>query len=235
MTFGDGGSYLLNRKKNMILCFHFSSFDAKMKAYLLLLALVLLLSTVSAEDPLCCVCEGCASYPSDRGGLYIDSGVTCGSLELEMATQYEPGDSTCTSLVNQYRDTCCNADITPSSVSQPQASTDKYDEYPQGEHAYCELCWKDSSFPTKPYTVNAILYIDGYPTCEDLYYMGHTGNIPDRLCYPLQDAMQGPCGCGLGGGGEDSDGHGNPSSGGYFSGVSNWFVLTLIVSTGFWI
>jgi len=86
----------------------------------------------------------------------------------------------------------------------------KQKTYPQGDNDPCEVCYKDNSFPSKPFTVTAILYMPGNPTCEDLFYMGRQGSIPNRLCYPLQDYMQGPCGCDGSGGG----GGGSPPSGG---------------------
>lgn len=58
----------------------------------------------------------------------------------------------------------------------------------------CDLCF-GGGYPNKPYTITAVQYINGNPTCADLYLMGLNGEIDPLLCYPMQLYMQKPCGC----------------------------------------
>jgi len=130
----------------------------------------------------------------DRGGLFLDSyGLTCGGLELNMTGVYSPGSAECADLQGKYRKSCCDATYTPIPVEQPPTPPPG-SSYPQGNEPICDICL-DGSFPTKPFSVTAVLYIPGNPKCEDLFWMGRAGTIPGRLCYPLQDYMQVPCGC----------------------------------------
>lgn len=116
-----------------------------------------------------------------------------------------PGSAVCVKEQDLYRRSCCDPTYNPLPVVQsPTASPGS--NYPQGNEPVCDLCM-DGSYPTKPNTVTAVLYIPGNPTCQDLYWMGLSGNIADYMCYPLQDYMQEPCGCitntaPTGGGGE---------------------------------
>jgi len=130
----------------------------------------------------------------DRGGLFLDSyGLTCGGLELNMTGVYSPGSAECADLQGKYRKSCCDATYTPIPVEQPPTPPPG-SSYPQGNEPICDICL-DGSFPTKPFSVTAVLYISDNPKCEDLFWMGRAGTIPGRLCYPLQDYMQVPCGC----------------------------------------
>lgn len=60
----------------------------------------------------------------------------------------------------------------------------------------CNLCFNGEP-PGKPYTITAVLYLPGNPTCKELYDMGQEGKIDQAICYPLQLYMQKPCGCDL--------------------------------------
>jgi len=190
-----------------------------LKANSVLLLLTLLVASVSAVDPKCCVCPGCRDQ-AGRFDLNLGGWITCADVDLEMARDLQPGTSECTSKQNEYYDRCCNANFNFNGVVEkvpdPNSIAAKQQTYPLGDNDPCEVCYKDNSFPSKPYTVTAILYMPGNPTCEDLFYMGRQGSIPDRLCYPLQDYMQGPCGCdgsGSGGGGSPPSGGGGGSGG----------------------
>jgi hypothetical protein len=61
--------------------------------------------------------------------------------------------------------------------------------------AFCNLC-KNGGFPGNPSTVTAVRFIDGNPTCRDLYNLGQNSQIPSRLCKPIQNSiLQEDCGC----------------------------------------
>jgi hypothetical protein len=108
----------------------------------------------------------------------------------------------------------CDSSFTPIPVVQaPQPAP--VSNMPKGDEPYCDLCL-DGSYPNRPNTVTAILYMEGNPTCHQLYHMGRTGNIPDRLCNPLVDFFQAPCGCGT-----SSNNGGGSSNGGATSASGN--------------
>lgn len=60
----------------------------------------------------------------------------------------------------------------------------------------CNIC-RNGQYPGKPYTITTVAYIEGNPTCRDLWFMGNNKEIHIDLCYPLQLFMRGPCGCDL--------------------------------------
>jgi hypothetical protein len=151
------------------------------------------------EFGLCCLCEECYLPASGRGSRFVDeSGLTCGMLLLEMAdptNESTVGSSTCRSLQNSFRRACCDSTYEPPEVAQAPTPVPRIN-LPQGTEPLCDLC-EDGAFPTRPRTVTAVLYIAGNPTCEQLYYMGLYGLIEDRLCNPMQNALEKGCGCGI--------------------------------------
>jgi hypothetical protein len=78
---------------------------------------------------------------------------------------------------------------------------------PKGSEPWCDLC-SNGGYPGKPNTVTAIIYMPGNPSCHQLYHMGRTGNIPDKLCNPLVDFFHQPCGCAAQGTSGSSNGGG---------------------------
>ena len=170
-----------------------------MMKYLLTL---LLLATANAQAPnyeedYCCLCPNCG--PRANPYTEVDSqGTICATLGSEMRDPqsiYQPGNDACKNAIKDHRDRCCDPNYSGPAIAQSNAEPeDPSDNYPQGTEPNCDVCI-DGSFPKKPHTITAVLYLPGNPTCEDLYYMGRTGNIPSRLCYPLQDYMVDPCGC----------------------------------------
>lgn len=64
-------------------------------------------------------------------------------------------------------------------------------QYPQ-QATPCNLC-PSGSFPTKPFTLTAVIYL-GTGTCQELYYKCLSG-VPTNMCAPIQDFMYTPCGC----------------------------------------
>jgi len=152
-------------------------------------------SSTGGNFRFCCLCDNCNRPVSNRGGLKItSSGDTCNTMSLKMARE-SAGSSTCSSNIGRYRNSCCNANSTPKAVAQSQQkAANPISSYKKGNEPTCHVC-ADGKFPRNPNVVTAILYMPGNPKCEDLYYMGRQGSIPDRLCNPLQDYFQQPCGC----------------------------------------
>jgi hypothetical protein len=161
------------------------------------------------ENDYCCLCPN-GAYPrnankSVRGveKMLGESAVTqtCKDLDSKMFNpshpNTKPGSANCRNLQNKYRACCCNANgFCPATSPAPPpapAPTPK-NNYPQGNQPKCPLC-PNYRFPKKPYTITTVQYIPGNPTCQDLHFMGISGQIPGALCYPLQLYMRGPCGC----------------------------------------
>jgi hypothetical protein len=145
------------------------------------------------------LCEECDLPASGRGSRFVDeSGLTCNMLLLEMAdtdNESSAESSVCKSLQNSFRRSCCDSTYQPPEVAQAPTPTPQIN-LTRGNQPLCDLC-EDGSFPGLPRTVTAVLYIDGNPTCELLYYMGLYGLIEDRLCSPMQDYLEEGCGCGI--------------------------------------
>lgn len=182
---------------------------------------------------LCCLCDDCKRAVKGRGDMFInDNGMTCDTMALKMSdpTLFSDGSAKCSSMQDKYRQTCCDKSFEPTPVLQPEEDPqEEISKYPKGSEPKCDLC-PDGSRPGKPNTVTAVLYMDGNPTCKDLYFMGRTGNILDRLCAPLQDYFYEPCGCGEkpstngnqgNGGVNQGSGGGNQGNGGVNQGNGN--------------
>lgn len=170
-----------------------------------LLTAAVLLATVAntqtaADDDigLCCLCNDCFFPPSGRGDFFVNQdGLTCNELALEMADPENAstrGSGACRRLQRSFRQICCDASFDPPQVAQAPTPAPVIN-LPYGNEPVCNVC-HDAAFPGLPKTVTAVLYIDGNPTCEQLYYMGLYGLILDRLCNPLQDYLAQGCGCG---------------------------------------
>lgn len=163
------------------------------------MALLVARAVADEEFGLCCLCEECYLPASGRGSRFVDeSGLTCDMLLLEMAdpdNESTVGSSACRSLQNSFRRTCCDSTYQPPEVAQAPTPAPRIN-LPRGTEPLCDLC-EDGAFPGLPRTVTAVLYIDGNPTCELLYYMGLYGLIEDRLCNPIQNSLEEGCGCGI--------------------------------------
>ena len=163
------------------------------------MALLVAQAVADEELGLCCLCEQCYLPVSGRGSRFVDeSGLTCDVLLLEMAdptNESTAGSSTCRSLQNSFRRACCDSTYKSPEVAQAPTPAPRIN-LPQGTEPLCDLC-EDGAFPGRPRSVTAVLYIGGNPTCELLYYMGLYGLIEDRLCNPMQDALEKGCGCGI--------------------------------------
>lgn len=152
---------------------------------------------VSANtDPdfgLCCLCDRCFLPVDGRGNMVVRAnGDTCDAIALQMASM-NPNRPVCQTYKDDFRSDCCDPNITPipvvPPVVEPQVITMKF-----GKEEYCDIC-KSGDFPGRPETVTAILYMEGNPTCKELYFMGRSHNIPTRLCNPIRGYFQEPCGC----------------------------------------
>ena len=159
------------------------------------LLILFIAASVSFAQDYCCLCNNC--YPRVRGDWFVDAdGSTCDSLALYMVdptNDATPGSPECARLQDKYRRTCCDATYDPPIVIQRPTQA-PVNPYAPGTEPVCDLCI-DGSVPKKPHTITAVLYINGNPTCMDLYHLGLAGRIENRLCYPLQDYMVDPCGC----------------------------------------
>lgn len=161
-----------------------------------LLAFLILRAVHGDEDlGLCCLCSGCGP-PIRYDEKVDDKGNTCGLLAMQMAdptNDSSQGQSNCQSLQNLHYDRCCNADFDPDPIAQaPTLSPGSKFEY--GPYAPCNLCL-DGSLPTIPNALTAVVGIPGTPTCKDLYWIAKRGNIEGRMCRPMQNYFQSPCGC----------------------------------------
>ena len=175
-----------------------------------LLALLLLRLVSGDEDiGLCCLCGGCK--PPVRFSEIVDSkGTSCGLLANQMADpKYSArGSSKCINLKSLHYDRCCNADFDPDPIAQAPTMSPGT-KFSHGPYAPCNLCI-DGSFPTKPTSLTAVAGIPGTPTCQDLYWISKKGNIEERMCRPMQNYFEGPCGCVSGGGNNNNGGGGAP-------------------------
>jgi len=141
----------------------------------------------------CCLCGDCEYPPHDRLGWFVDeNNKTCEDLDREFIRELPNRSNACYAAQNKWRDTCCNMACEPKEIEQTWEPV-KYPFVPSSE-PLCDLC-PNGQFPTKPYTITTVATIPGHPTCEDLYWLGRTGNIPARTCYPVQKFGYDPCGC----------------------------------------
>jgi hypothetical protein len=186
--------YLFSELDRIVTMMNLSSWSV-----LLLTVVLSRTAIVSADywDELCCLCDECDFPASGRENLNVDQfGTTCYDQLLNMADTENSstnGSAECAKQINLHRDRCCNRnsvviDIAVAPTPAPQVNL------PYGDEPYCDLC-EDGRFPGLPRTVTAVLYIQGNPTCELLYYMGRRGLIQGRLCNPIQDYLEAGCGC----------------------------------------
>lgn len=159
--------------------------------------LLCLISIVYADEKigLCCLCSGCGPMVDDRVDHFVDGyGKTCNDLYLELAdpgNDSRPGTDECVHQISIYRPVCCDPEFDPVPVTQIPTSAPLI-----GDEPVCNICL-DGSFPTLPYSMIVTLprFIEGVKTCEELYYMGIYGFIPEQICKPLVKYAEGPCGC----------------------------------------
>jgi len=180
-----------------------------------------------ANENLCCLCDECYRPVAGRGNHYLtQNGDTCNTMYLQMTdptNDSRPGTSECSRLQNMYRRTCCDSSFSPQTLAQNEQATEAQiyaQKYSVGDEPHCDLC-EDGSYPGTPNTVTAVLYMPGNPTCKDLYWMGRRGRILDRLCNPLVDFFEKPCGCGKSTNGNQPPPQQQQSSGGGSSSSSN--------------
>jgi hypothetical protein len=155
-------------------------------------------ATADYWDQLCCLCDECDFPASGRENLNVDQfGTTCYDQLLDMADTENGstnGSAECAKQINLHRDRCCNSNFVPIDIAVAPTPAPVVN-LPYGDEPLCDLC-HDGTFPGLPRTVTAVLYIDGNPTCELLYYMGLHGLIEGHLCNPIQDYLAEGCGCG---------------------------------------
>jgi len=162
----------------------------------------LALCTLVAGDAsigLCCLCSKCGPAVSGRGNLAINAkGYTCSQLILDMADPSNgmaPGSNSCKSLKNQWYNHCCNSSYKPPTIAQSPTPSPG-DKYPKGPYSACNVC-KNKKYPGYELTLVAVLDHPTVKTCRDLYWYSLRGNFQDRLCRPMQNYYQGPCGCNI--------------------------------------
>ena len=160
--------------------------------------------TAGKAEDLCCLCNGCAPVVYDRGDFRVDAdGTTCNELFLEMVDKLAPHSRSCQTNQSRYRKTCCDQDFDPGAPVDQNPTPAPESKFEPSNHPPCDLC-HNGSYPARPFsTIVAVLdgFIPKYPgshTCDDLYWLGLTGNIVDRACNPLQDFAHVSCGCGKG-------------------------------------
>jgi uncharacterized surface protein with fasciclin (FAS1) repeats len=146
----------------------------------------------------CCLCEGC--YAPARWDYKIGpEGRTCGAVDYATTSLPKNSDQ-CNATKEAFRSTCCDTSYEPpppvlSEVMVPPPCVGPNPPgYCNQSHPACDLC-KSGTYPKKPNTLTAVAYIQGNPTCADLYWMGREGALPPAFCYPIQNFMEEPCGC----------------------------------------
>ena len=172
---------------------------------------------------LCCLCSGCSAPLTDRALLAVDSqGTTCQDMSLDMADpsgNAQQGSGICRQLQTQHYDHCCNPNHTPSQIAQA-TTVSPGAEYPTGNYESCNLC-KNGQYPGLDQTLVAVLDHPNVNTCKELYWMTQKGNFESRMCAPIQNYFEGPCGCTIAGSNANSGSSyssgGSTSSGNNFS------------------
>lgn len=175
-------------------------------------------SIVAADEAigLCCLCDSCGPPLSGRANLAVDDkGYTCQKLIIDMAdpsNSIKQGNSACRQLQGRWYDHCCNPSHRPVPIAQsPTPSPGS--RYPKGQYAQCDLC-RNGRYPSSENTLVAVLDYPNVGTCKDLYWWARNGNFQERMCRPIQNYFNGPCGCGSGtsSGGSPSTGGGAPDT-----------------------
>jgi hypothetical protein len=167
--------------------------------FLLVLASFLARSVLGGTaDDYCCLCDDCFGPDPSKYDFRVDSdqyGVkTCVELDYQMSVNLAPTSNTCTSERDAAYNCCCTGATSGCSSEEAPPTPAPRSNFPAGNEPFCSLCI-NGQFPLNPYTVTAVAYIPGNPSCQDLYWMGQTFNIPSALCYPIQNFMAEPCGC----------------------------------------
>jgi hypothetical protein len=167
------------------------------------LLLLCLVGAASASyfDNMCCICGDCSQHVvSGREDVPVtEDGKTCNELFLWMVDPSNgvgaAGSAKCNTIQANEGQECCDPDteIIPVVVNESE-DDDGGNNMPQGSEDWCDLC-ADGGKPSNRNVVTAVLYMEGNPTCIQLYHMGRKGRILNRLCNPLQDFFDVPCGC----------------------------------------
>lgn len=145
----------------------------------------------------CCLCEGCSSPLEHRLRLAVNTqGYTCNALAMDVAdpsNTIRAGNAACAQLQNQWRNHCCNSFYVP--VAIPQGPTQSPGaRYPRGPHSSCQIC-PNGNIPVNRNTVVAVLNYPQVNTCIGLHWAALNGHFEDRLCRPLRNFFENPCGC----------------------------------------
>lgn len=160
---------------------------------------------------LCCLCGGCAAPLAERALLAVDSsGTTCQQMSLNMADpsgNAKQGSGICRQLQSKWYDHCCNPSHTPTKIAQT-TTVSPGAEYPSGNYESCGLC-KNGQYPALDQTLVAVLDHPDVNTCKELYWYTKKGNFESRMCAPIQNYFEGPCGCKISG----SNGNSGSSNG----------------------
>ena len=172
----------------------------------LLLLISLGVGPVVAFDE-CCLCDPLSRSPNDnlpwdsscwnhpdKSEKWIGLGYQCADASVD-AFDYMSWDNECSDYRSQWAQKCCtrSSRFDFEEVEQPPPTRPPI-TLTQGIWQECDLCF-NKQFPGKPYTITSVQYVDGNPTCSDLFWMGKFGHIEDDMCYPLTIWMQEPCGC----------------------------------------
>jgi len=140
------------------------------------------------------VCPLCAT-PADlpkRWTYILPSGQTCQELYLELGYINNPSDASCIAAKEQSEELCCG-DEEPDPVVFPPTAPPVYNG-PVGNEPDCHVCGTEE-YPGIPSAFIVARYVGDY-TCDQLYYRGRHGLIPNFMCGPLQDFAEPVCGCG---------------------------------------
>lgn len=156
------------------------------------------LATTDNERRFCCLCSDCTSPLTSRLALAVDStGYTCNALAMDMAdpgNHIKAGNAICLQLKSQHFDRCCNPNHNPVPIPQ-SAPASPGANYPGGPFSKCDLC-PNGRLPSNPGTQVAVLNYPSVSTCIGLHWSAQKGFFEDRLCRPIKNFFEVPCGCG---------------------------------------
>ena len=169
-------------------------------AFSLTVSTFFFVSTFADEDiGLCCLCDDCKPVVRGREALTVDNkGKTCNALYMDLAdptNASKMGNALCLDQIGRFRSRCCDAKHIPVEIVQAPTPAPNFG-ITEGTEPICNIC-RDGSYPTQPFAriVTFDRFIKGEKTCDELYRMGLTGNIPDQICNSLVNYAQRPCGC----------------------------------------
>lgn len=126
---------------------------------------------------------------SKMNNFFVANGETCNSVYMKaISSQLD-----CDEVQKQYATICCDENYEGDPF--PQKSTPSpSSQLESGIYPVCLIC-ENGQVPLNKGAMVYSLFLGGSVSCMELYFRGLSGNILDRLCYPLQIYTRSICGC----------------------------------------